>query len=198
MADATVTTADWTTSAIFEMSTTNGSLGPSTSGRGDNRHTWLVDLISTTGSVGLLLNLAVIAVLIQKRIRSSATDLYLLTLAVGKLGLYNVNNFTTSIIKCPRPTVVYKSNPRAGIEKNNLCLYYNSRSVWGRQIFRFHVTVYTSRHHLVVRKRCRRWINGFVISGPPQRVYLFVRFRVKIILYKTMLLSKIRNNDNYI
>ena len=117
MVDATVTTADWTTSAIFEMSTANGSLGPSTSGRGDNRHTWLVDLISTTGSVGLLLNLAVIAVLIQKRTRSSATDLYLLTLAFGECGLYNVNNFTTlsSIIKCR--TVVYKTNPRSGIEK---------------------------------------------------------------------------------
>ena len=116
MVDATVTNADCTTSAIFEMSTANGSLGPSSSyGSGDNRHTWLVDLISTTGSVGLLLNLAVIAVLIQKRTRSSATDLYLLTLAVGKLGVYNFNNFTTSIIKCR--TVVYESNPRSGIEK---------------------------------------------------------------------------------
>ena len=108
MADTTVTTADWTTSAIFEMSTANGSLGPTTSGSGDTRHSWLVDLISTTGSLGLLLNLAVIAVLVQKRNRSSATDLYLLTLAVGEL--YVLHHFKYKMAdSC---ICLFEDNPR--------------------------------------------------------------------------------------
>ena len=68
------------------MITINDSLMmPSTDDDGFDDDGWIVGSIVTAGVIGFLLNFAVIAVLVQKRNRHAATDLYLVNLAVGKL-----------------------------------------------------------------------------------------------------------------
>ena len=71
---------------LISMITINDSLMiPSMYDDGFDDAGWIVGSIVTAGVIGFLLNFAVIAVLVQKRNRYAATDLYLVNLAVGKL-----------------------------------------------------------------------------------------------------------------
>ena len=78
---------DWTSigSSFPETNTVNDSLGLSSTAR--NRYkldTHLMALIATTSVIGLVLNIAGLAVLLQKRNRQTTTNLYLVMLAVGE------------------------------------------------------------------------------------------------------------------
>ena len=79
---ATVTYADWTSG--YEETTVNRNLGRYATPQGAY-DTELVVFISIFGIVGIVLNIAALVILMQKKNRRAATNMYLVTLAVGEL-----------------------------------------------------------------------------------------------------------------
>ena len=81
----TITVLDWTSSALVDMSAINTSPGLSslTSGR-FRRDSQLMALLTSTSVIGFILNIAALAVLLQERNRHTATNLYLVNLAIGE------------------------------------------------------------------------------------------------------------------
>ena len=79
---ATVTDADWTSG--YEETTVNRNLGRYATPQGAY-DTELVVFISIFGIVGIVLNIAALVILMQKKNRRAATNMHLVTLAVGEL-----------------------------------------------------------------------------------------------------------------
>ncbi|KAK2188619.1 hypothetical protein NP493_127g04022 [Ridgeia piscesae] len=77
---------DWTSGALLDMTTANDSSGsPSPVNHTYKPDTDMVVLVTTTSVIGLVFNIAALAVLLKKRDRQTTTNLYLVMLAVGEL-----------------------------------------------------------------------------------------------------------------
>ena len=81
---ATVTSADWTTGALFDLTTIGGGDAEAKK-TGSRWSTGQVVLLAMISFVGILLNATALRVFTKKKNRNTATNLYLMHLAVGEL-----------------------------------------------------------------------------------------------------------------
>ena len=77
---------DWTSGVLLDVTTANDSSGsPSTVYSTYKPDTDMVVFVIMTSVIGFILNVAALAVLLQKRNRQTTTNYYLVMLAVGEL-----------------------------------------------------------------------------------------------------------------